>query len=353
MPASPPAALQSVAALRNAFTAGLGELLREPQLEPLILVLANASFDPQIREQLEPALTRAFDSVRDAWVTSLGRGQDLPAVEEDLAVFLRLALIGHSALATTENRQAGPWALQFNLLRAFRPRRISQQSFSGLHAPFNPAAFNFNRPFLQREALWADTLCGRDCHWYYNKYPFAPLHGLLVPERRAEHPQYLSGPLLTWTWAVLESLGPALPGLGLGYNSLGGNASVNHLHLQFFIDPGLLPIESPAWSHNGGTNPYPLRCETFSELAELQARVTDLHRLGQPYNLFCRPGRIYLCPRRPQDSVTPPDWSSGLTWLEIAGSFVCANRHQYLDLDARTLTALLEVFRPAVGHVGD
>lgn len=98
-------------------------------------------------------------------------------------MFLKIFAAGFDALQLTEFRQEGVWQVQFNHLRAFRPRRITQQVPEGIAASYNPDGFNFNRPFMQQECFWRGELAGRQVDLYYNKYPFAPLHGCHTGQR--------------------------------------------------------------------------------------------------------------------------------------------------------------------------
>ena len=75
----------------------------------------------------------------------------------------------------------------------------------------------------------------------YNKFPFVDLHSLLVPRRLENAPQFLHRHHHEAAWAMTLALGETLPGVGLGYNSFGAFASVNHLHFQLFLRPDSQP----------------------------------------------------------------------------------------------------------------
>ncbi|MEW6647535.1 MAG: hypothetical protein AB1450_10075 [Pseudomonadota bacterium] len=336
-----PAPFHSTAQLREAFIGGLRPLLAQQSLGAFILVAANATFDAPVLTALGPALREQYAALRERFRAALAAGLPLNEVEEDLLVFLKIAAIGFDALQPTELRREGPWALQFNHLRSFRPKRISQQPPQGISAPFEERAFHFNKPFMQKEVFWRGELGGRSVDLYYNKYPFAELHTLLVPEREQCLPQYLQRSYHDYAWDVLAQLGTALPGAGIGYNSYGAFASVNHLHFQLYVGSAPLPVEDARWRHNGGAEIYPAPCMAFGDREAAWQAIADLHRGATPYSLLYRPGRLWLCPRRPQGQLAPPPWSSGFTWSEMAGAIVTFNREAYAGLTAEAIAACL------------
>ena len=327
--------------LRRPFVDGLQALLQQESLGTFILVCANATYDPAIYQQLASPLRAQFDRLLQRFRHALGAGLTLNEVEEDLLVFLKIAAIGFEALQPTTTRRVGPWQLPFNHLRSFRPKRISGRKPEGISSPFNPQGFHFNKPFMQKELFWSGELGGRQADLYYNKYPFADLHGLLVPERDQCLPQYLQRHHHDYAWEVTAQLGRTLPGAGIGYNSYGAFASVNHLHLQLFVQPQALPVEAPNWRHNSGDQPYPAPCLAFDAATAMWQAIAQLHRDAIPYSAFYRSGRGYLFPRRPQGELAPPPWSSGFTWSELAGAILTFNGDAYGALDAATVANYL------------
>jgi len=331
----------SPAQLRDAFISGLRPLLAQQTLGAFILVAANATFDPPVLAALGPELRTQYAALLARFREALAAGLPLNEVEEDLLVFLKIAAIGFDALQPTEQRSEEPWALQFNHLRSFRPKRISQQPPQGISAPFEERAFHFNKPFMQKEVFWRGELGGRGVDLYYNKYPFAELHTLLVPEREQCLPQYLQRQHHDYAWDVLEQLGATLPGAGLGYNSYGAFASVNHLHFQLYVGGVPLPVEHARWAHNGGGDDYPSPCTSYHDKDAAWQAIAALHRSTTPYSLLYRPGRIWLFPRAAQGRLAPPPWSSGFTWSEMAGAIVTFNRESYDALTADAIAACL------------
>ncbi len=327
--------------LRLAFETGLGRLIERDGLGPFILATANASFEPELWEALRPALRKRFNELIAEYRHRLQGGGDIPDGQEDLTVFLKLALLGFDALEPTRFRRAGPWEVQFNPLRAFRPRRMSAQTAEGIRKPFDPDGFHFNKPFMEKEILWEGALDGTDAALYYNKYPFVTRHGLLVPERHEQHPQYLTRHLHNFAWEQAARLGETLPGVGLGYNAYGAGASVNHLHLQLFVSEAPFPVADPRFLHNGGDESYPAHCMALSDVEEAWRQVDTLHRSGTAYNLIYLPGRAYLLPRRTQGSFQLPGWCSTCAWYEMAGGMITFSEEPFHGLLPEHMAELL------------
>lgn len=318
---------------QKAFVAGFSTLLHRGSLGSFILVCANASFDRKVGVATSVDLLALYKSLSAEYVQALSSGKPIQAVEEDLLVFLKLHAVGFEQLQHTESRFVGPWELQFNQLRSFRPKRITTQIPQTLHSPFEESGFNFNKPFMQKEAFWAGKLCGRHATLYYNKYPFVDFHGLLVPERESCLPQFLTEAHHFYLWQATLEISRNLDGVGFGYNSLGAFASVNHLHFQMFVKPSGLPVMRNDWQHNGGDKSYPTLCETFSSPASAWTYLSHLHEKNFPYNLLYSMGKVYVFPRKKQGCYEQQDWTSGFTWYEMAGGIVTFNREVYESID--------------------
>jgi hypothetical protein len=311
----------------------LRRLLGNPGLGSYILVHANACFDPEIYRGLKGDLAQRFDQLAAYCREALIEGRELAGAGDDQLVFLKLMAIGFEGIQAAEFSQSGEWELQFNHVRAFRPSRMSRQPVRGISRPFDGDSFNFNKPFLRKEVLWAGELLGSEIELLYNKFPFAPLHGLLVPDRRRRIPQCLSRRYHDYVWSFAQHLGSGLPDLGIAYNSYGAYASVNHLHFQFYVRSSPLPIERPCWAHNGGEKRYPLSCEVFTSAAAAWAYLEALHERETAYNLIYRPGRLYALSRKRQGSYQHAPWTSGFAWYELGGGITTFSRSDFETLD--------------------
>jgi len=331
-------------AFRHAFASGLERLLEdEAGLGPFILVLANATFDPDIQDGLRHVLARRFGELAELCRRSFAAGREPDEPPDDLSVFLRLMAIGFEHIEPGLWRGLGPWELQFNQVRSLRPRRSAGQKPTGIWAPFDPDGFHFNRPFLRKETFWTGELAGVDCDLLFNKFPFVELHALLVPERRRAEPQLLTRERHRFVWALAERLGASLPGVGFGYNSYGASASVNHLHFQMFVRERPLPLALDHWAHNGGIRSYPACCERYSDAEASWERIADLHGTEIAHNLLYFPGHLFCLPRRRQLTYGLPSWCGGQAWYEMAGGVVAYNADDFGALSAADVEAALAV----------
>ena len=340
MSLTPP--LSSTAAFRQAFADGLHTILRRHDgLGVHILVLANAANDPALWPQLRDALTERHYHHAALISTALRQGRTVSEPEDDLMVFLKLMAIGFENLNLADARQAGPWEVQFNPLRALRPPRASGAKVEGLRQPFNPNGFHFDKPFLAKEIFWQGELLGENVSLLYNKFPFIPLHGLVVPNKAAGLPQFLTPHWHGYAWDMTQTLGTRIAGFGLGYNSLGAYASVNHLHFQSFVREAPLPLLDPAWRHNGGDTDYPVACQVFDDAIAAWQCLDELHERGTAYNLVYLPGRLYVLPRRHQSQVSdaPANLQTSLAvnpgWYELAGGVTAYARQDFARLEAQ------------------
>ncbi|OYW36355.1 MAG: hypothetical protein B7Z35_12840 [Hydrogenophilales bacterium 12-61-10] len=333
----------SAAALETAFTERLAAMLASHRgLGVYILVLANAAYDPALWAHLAPALAARHGELADDLTAALRQGRKLTEPDDDVLVFLKLHAIGFAHLQTLQSRRAGHWDLLFNPLRALRPTRTSGLKFQSLLCPFDPAGFHFNRPFLAREIFWQGDLGSKPARLLYNKFPFARLHGLLVPEPQRQLPQYLSPELHGWAWEQCEQA--HVPGLCLGYNSVGAGASVNHLHFQSFVQAAPLPVQDACFVHNGGGIPYPLPCYRYSDPADAWRKLDQLHQRNTPYNLIYSPACLHLIPRVPQDSARLNDQNRGYGWSEMAGVVTLFSRETFEEMTAEIFATELAGF---------
>ena len=324
-------------AFKSIFNSGLLTLAQDKNLGTFILAMANATFSHEIYEQTRTVLHENFDQLKQKYSDVFSQGRKVSEVDEDLMVFLKMVCIGFEKLQTTLFRHEQDWELQFNHLRGFRPARISQQKIDGLFSAFNANEFNFNKPFMAKERLWEGDYLERPLSVYYNKYPFAHYHTLLVPEREKGMPQYLEMEQHEYMWKLIETVGQNIPGAGIGYNSRGAYSSVNHLHFQFFIREQNLPVADQKWLHNGGSVSYPTQCEVFSSIEESKAFIELLHKTNTAYNLLYVPGRLYCFPRNRQGEYQHAEWTPGFSWYELSGGMLTANHDNFESLSAKDI----------------
>lgn len=331
---------------REQFNIGLHKLAEQDGFGPFILACANAVGDKALLEDIRPLLQKQYQELYELCRNAFAKGRSVDVVDEDLLVFLKLHAIGFESVRPSETRHEGVWKIQFNHLRSFRPKRIAQFVHTGrMSEPFDEDAFNFNKPFMARECFWRGELLGRNIDLFYNKYPFADLHGLLVVDRQDCLPQLLELDDHQYVFALCEALEDRFKGVGFGYNSYGAYASVNHLHFQMFVDAESLPVTDAQWKHNGGAKEYPVSCRAFDTSSAAWSFITELHKTSQPYNILYVPGRIFVFPRKTQGTVDVPTWSSGFTWYELSGCFVVFNRDDYKNLKMESIEQYLQQLR--------
>ncbi len=338
-----PSPFASRAHLEQLFHTGLRAMLdAHDEVGAHILVLANAVQDAALWRDLRALLADSHARHAGRVGDALRQGRAPAAPEDDLTVFLKLMAIGFSHLAPVESRrvaadpaQGGPrWELLFNPVRALRPERMSRERVEAIMRPFDSRGFHFDKPFLDKEVLWRGELAGKAARLLYNKFPFAPLHGLLVPEPEQARPQYLTPEMHDWAWRVAGAAAAAIPGFGLAYNSYGAFASVNHLHFQSFVRDTPLPAQADAAGH-------PLSVYRHDDARAAWLHLDALHCAGTAYNLVYDGDGLMLIPRARQGEVALEAWSGGFGWSEMAGVFAVSTREAFAGLDASTLRAVL------------
>lgn len=322
----------SSAEYKKSFNDGLIRLAQEQSLGSFILVMANATFDHDIYNVTKDFLQTNFSQLKSKYIDCFTQGRKVNEVDEDLLVFLKMICVGFENLQMTAFRNTSDWQLQFNHVRGFRPNRIIQQQVDNLLLKFSAGRFNFNKPFMAKERLWEGEYKKSQLSLYYNKYPFAHYHTLLVPDREKQLPQFLELSQHNMMWELLDSIGGNINGVGVGYNSRGAFSSVNHLHFQLFIRDKIFPVCLSKWQHNGGTERYPATCHVFTSSKESEQFIADLHESNTAYNLLYFPGRIYCFPRKMQGSYAHAQWTPGFSWYELAGGILTANQESYQDL---------------------
>lgn len=181
----------SIDEFRNEFNKGLHKLAREQGLGPFILVCANATVHETMFDEFKPGLEKQYQELYEYYRKAFVEGCDVDVVDEDLLVFLKLHAIGFDAIRHNEIRNESKWKIQFNHIRSFRPRRMTRFIHEDISEPYSEDGFNFNKQFMARECFWSGELIGREVDLFYNKYPFAELHGLLVLDKTLCKPQLL------------------------------------------------------------------------------------------------------------------------------------------------------------------
>lgn len=332
-----PDVFQSQADYRGAFERGLTDMLSgHHDLGVFILVLANSIMDPELRERLTAGLEARFKALTT---------EPPEATGDDSVVFEKLRGIGWRAIGPVRRRAVGDFELQLNRLRGLRPARNAAARMDSVRKPFDPQGFHFAKPFLRKETFWAGGLLGTQASLLYNKFPFLPLHGLLVPELGQGHPQFLAERWHRYVWELVQLIGATLPGVGIGYNAYGGSASVNHLHFQLFARPDPLPVDAAYWAHNGGDRDYPSGCLRHDDADSAWRQLDGLNRADRPYNLIYRPGHMYCLPRCFQGAHERAEWNEGYAFYEMAGGLTVFDQARYEALTVADMSGELSRMR--------
>lgn len=335
-----PHIFQSVESFEQAFIDRLKKLLQNTNLATFVLACANASRQEVLLSALSPAIESQYRQLQSLF----RQGRLDTAKAEDRTLFAYLVELGMEHLPATEQRWLGPWSVQYNILRGFRPLGHGAEAPAVLHLPFDSQGFSFNKPFMLEELFWQGELASHSLAAYYNKFPFADYHLLWVPDRLSAHPQYLRSHYHRLIWQMQQDLCLSLAGFAVGYSAMGACASVNHLHFQSYMGEAL-SITHGCWQHNGGVEEYPLAVFVFQDPDEAWRLIDQLHQQNQPYNLLYTQTAIYCLPRRRQGSVALPDWSPGFAWREVCGEMLCLHRDGYLSLTRQELENTLRKWR--------
>ena len=306
------------------FSNNLEKMLNNDELGVFILVLANALADEKLWRALKPALIQKFEQLK------LGK---ITGAEDDVIVFKQLLKLDLNTLEITKHKTLGNFELQYNPLRALRPQRMSSAKTQGMSADFNENGFHFNKGFLQKELFFQGKLFSKDISLFYNKFPFAKYHGLVVVEPEQQHPQLLTPELHQFAWMMANAIGLNIKGFTLAYNSYGAYASVNHFHLHCFVREQPLPIEND--------DKFPLVNHWFNSVGDAWEFVQSLHRDEQPYHLIYRDQAILCVVRQRQDDYKHADWTSGYAWYEACGGVNTATLDDYDHLSEDKLKAEL------------
>lgn len=318
-------------------------MLSPDEAGAFILVLANSLQDEKLDNDLKDDVALMFKKLR----TNI-KSDSMSITDDDLHVFRAIEQTGIESLMSWQTAGKGAWQVVFNPMRALRPARASGELIDSVHRPFDAGRFNFNKPFLQPEILWEGVYSGVPMRVLYNKFPFAPYHLIIVPDPDLQLPQYLTAKYHYLTWDLVKHYENVLTGFGVGYNSLGACASVNQLHFQSFIQQDVLPVELSRWQHNGGNDPYPMQCITFTDSDDSWRLLAEFHHINQPYNLLYRPGRCYVLPRKAQGSDDVMQRVQGAGWIEECGVFNVADKAELESVSAEELSECLRSLSVAV-----
>ncbi|XP_077291045.1 GDP-D-glucose phosphorylase 1 [Arctopsyche grandis] len=254
--------------------------------------------------------------------------------------------------------------LQLNIERAHNRR--APDTIETINQPFDSKKFNFTKVpkiehiFDLRNTYDIDT----SKHVIIiNASPICYGHSLFCPNIDEHLPQII-------TFKSLELVSNIMflssnINLRLGFNSLCGMASVNHLHYHIFILNYRLPVEYIKCQHLKGPLyemvDYPAKCfgfemRTFSEISDVCSQVYKLIRFlmdnNIAHNLYMTKGDAFDCSTRRvirilvwvrTSTVGAKEMSAfNLAICEFSGQFPIKNATDFLQLTEDDIISVLE-----------
>jgi hypothetical protein len=303
------------------FDEKLAELLRNRGgTEPGMFntVCANACASPEERHRLWTDVSSCLDEMCRIQPELL---EDEPK-NADEVVFQEIVKIGLENIDVARVATIWPYQVQLNPIRALKPAYAASQARTSIFEDFDPEKFNFRAPQVEPLTIYEGEIVGKEAALVLNMFPFASKHVSLCPEIDAFHPQAMTEEIHYWLWEAIENLGRGICGIGCGFNSLGGYASVNHFHGQMFVEPKGLPVMLDEWRHNGGCKTYPAKLTSFENRDEAWAFIQETLDGNIAHNMLYTPGRVLVFRRRMQGTIAMPRWSGGIAWSELCGRMI-------------------------------
>ncbi len=322
---------ENLSQFKHLFVNQLKNMLSPDELGAFILVLANAQQDSFLKSELSGGLNKTFAELKNKFNTD-----GLNATQDDGDVFKQLLEMDLNKVTAWGNKKCGDWNVVYNSIRRLRPTRASTEILQSLHRDFDETKFHFNKPFLKPEILWSGSYKAtgqknKIVRVLYNKFPFSDYHLLLAISPEENLSQFLTQENHEYMAALVNDVEKNFPGFGVGFNSLAAGASVNHLHFQGFIRETEFPIERNIWSHNGGSDGYPLQVKCFTD--DAWPYIKSLINADIAFNCIYRKECCYVVPRKYQNTVELPGWLEGAGWLDVAGVMTVSDNETFNTLD--------------------
>ncbi len=315
----------SVSDFHTVFMHGLDEMLQSENLDAATfnLVFGNAILHHKERDmiaRLEQAKIK------------LGYKIDQEKTDDNSIIFFQLKdmKLDWQNWTMIEDRKINSWNIQLNKFRILKPKGFGTKKVTDLFQKFDENDFNFNK--VKQPTIWEGAYFDRQVSLYYNEFPYKDLQAILVLDPKLNKEQFLTKVDNLYMWSICERL-KNLYNISIGYNSLGAFASVNHLHFHLMIGIEELTVVQSKWSHNGGSDEYPARVYIFEDVDKSWNLIETLHSKNIAYNILYTPGKIYVFPRKFQDTYVTPSWSTGFGWYEFSGNFII-----YEDEEVNALT---------------
>lgn len=199
-------------------------------------------------------------------------------------------------------------------------------------------------------------------HVIINKSPIFKYHTLLVPNLLLNLPQRINSDCLKLIHDFFENVDAT--DLRIGFNSLGGYASVNHLHFQLIFLKGIakemesFPIENFERKQLLAINKnilaelidYPVKVyvlafkEINSDIFKIFGCIIDIFtKRNIAHNiLFSQKGKeIYIIPRK-NEKLNNFHGDLNCAWLEICGIAICRTEKMKETIDEKLFENVLK-----------
>lgn len=235
--------------------------------------------------------------------------------------------------------------LQGNFIRSIKPKRLSNTiklPNPKIFKPFNENEFNFLNKDAKGQDFFKTTINSISLTAIFNRYAYAKVNCLLIPNITKKHPQYID-PNNHTDNKILETISnlPTSKYLGKNFrvifNGLNANASVNHMHFQgFFVDKNFkIPVENfiPKNTKEKTLISWPFKNTFFiprnknmiNETMKIIDEVNTRNKQGESisYNLtFCPNGIIIKIRKNQGDKVFKGGAPFGTSTLEMNGLII-------------------------------
>lgn len=324
---------------KKLFIQQLKNMLSGDELGTFILVLANSHQDDFIKAALQQDLIKTFVTLKQKYLAG-----ELEAPQDDIDVFVQLLELELDDIPLWQYKNTGGndnWEIVCNVMRKMRPARASSQVLHSIKQPYQENRFHFNKAFLKPEILWQGVYQNKITRVLFNKFPFAGYHLLIVVSPEENYSQLLTPEMHRYAFSLVTEMANIFPGFGIGYNSLAAGASVNHLHFQGFIREQDFVIEKSHWSHNGGSQKYPLLVKRFIDAAASGDYIEQLIKDDKAFNCLYRNKVCYVVPRKYQGTVDLPEWLIGAGWIDVAGVITVSDEITFNSVDGASVSNAL------------
>ncbi|KPJ14774.1 GDP-D-glucose phosphorylase C15orf58-like [Papilio machaon] len=173
------------------------------------------------------------------------------------------------------------YLLQLNPDRSMK-RRIPEQ-IENICQPFDENKFNFTKASIE-ETMFIIVNDDNDVDEHVvlvNVSPISRYHSLLCPSMYKCLPQIVTKDSLQLTIEIMFCVRDH--NIRIGFNSLCGLASVNHLHYHIFIEKNILPIETVKCKHLKGPvyilDDYPVPGFCFEVTPQINEPSENIYKL--------------------------------------------------------------------------